>query len=216
MSHLDQRTRCHPHPFGLHRFLVGPSVFLLMSALAAGPVIAAEDAGLAFVLGPASHLTVGSDEVPLPAGARIELVVDGRKVGGRFPVKVSPGGLTMPAFDLGREGQQLRVRIPETAVGWLTPGADGLALELAATVEVEFGDDAQTRTGAYALVLTTGVPAAPLSGATNESGEVVDRTSRAARLVASGTVSADSPVAPGESFVVVLAGAFEGLPADLR
>lgn len=191
-------------------------MFLLIALLGAAPVRAAEDAGLAFVLGPGSYLSLGTEQVPLPDGSRLELAVDGRKSGGRYAVKLSPGGLTLPVVDLGKEGQQLRVRIQDTASGWLTPSADGLALELVATFAVELGDGAEVHADAYELVLTTGAPAAPLSGATAESGEAVDRASRAARLVASGTVAADSPVAPGEPLLVVLDGTFEGLPADLR
>jgi hypothetical protein len=180
-----------------------------MSALAAGRATAAEDAGLAFVLGPGSHLMLGTEQVPLPDGSRLELAVDGQKSGGRFAVKLSPGGLVMPAIDLGKEGQQVRVRIQEAGSGWLTPSADGLALDLAATVEVELTDGAEVRTDAYELVLTT-------AAAASEAGQKVDRGSRTAQLVASGTVAADSPVAPGEPLLVVLGGSFEGLPADLR
>jgi len=199
MSHLLTRGHSLASPIRV-------SVFLLISALAAGGALAAQDAGLAFVLGPGSHLLLGSDRVPLPAGARIELLVSGKKEGGRFPARLKPGGLMLPEIDLGMDGQRLRVRLAGRPSGWLTPELGGLAAELPATLQVEVADGIESRTGEYDLVLTT-------SGA---AGEKVDYTSRSARLVAAGTIAADSPVAPGEPLAVVLEGAFEGLPADLR
>jgi hypothetical protein len=187
-------------------------VFLLVSALVPGGATAAEDAGLAFVLGAGSYVRLGAERVALPVGSRIELSVDGRPSGGRFAVQVSPGGLAMPAIDLVKDARRLRVRISQTAAGWLTPGEDGVALELNATVEVELGDGAAVRTDTYALALTTGTPGA----APAEAGDAVHYTSRSARLVAASTVAADSPIAPGEPLVVVLDGTFEGLPAGLR
>jgi hypothetical protein len=187
-----------------------------MSCLASGPVGAAEDAGLAFVLGTRSYLALGSEEVPLPGGARLELAVDGRKTGGRYAVKVRPGGLSLPEIGLAKEGQELRVRLRETAAGWLTPSAGGLGLELAVTVEVELASSSEAHLDAYDLVLTTGGLTGPVSESAADLGEPVDRASRGARLVASGTVSPDSPLAPGEPLLVVLDGTFEGLPTDLR
>lgn len=209
------------HPLGLrfphHSF--GGGVFLLISALAAAPTVAAEDAGLAFVLGPGSHLTLGKQEVALPEGARLELLVSGKKSDGRFPVQLSPGGLVLSDVDLGKDGQRLRVRIAGPSMGWLAPQADGLAAELALTVEVEVGDGAEVSSGEYALVLTTGSveqTGALASADVEASGRAIDYASRSARLVAGGTVAADSPIAAGEPLAVVLEGSFEGLPADLR
>jgi hypothetical protein len=203
MSHPERTDRCTQSAFPP----VSRLVFLLIAALAAGPALAAEDAGLAFVLGPGSHLTLGSDVVPLPVGARLELLVSGKKTGGRFPIQVKPGGLVLPEIDLGKDGQRLRVRVTGAPTGYLTPQADGLAAELAATVQVELGDGIASSAGEYALALTT---------ATESKGGKIDYASRSARLVAASTIAADSPVAPGEPLRVVLEGAFEGLPADLR
>jgi hypothetical protein len=215
MGHCERSVRFLLDPFGLGRSSYGLSVLLLISFLGAGPALAAEDAGLAFVLGPDSHVSVGNEEIALPAGARIELAVDGRKSGGSYAVKVSPGGLVMPYIALGKEGQHLLVRIGGPATGSLTPRAEGIALELAATVQVELVNDAGSQSDEYELVLST-ESAAPASVATAERGEAIDLAKRSARLVAGSTVSADSPLAPGEPLVVVLDGTFEGLPADLR
>lgn len=188
---------------------------LFGAGLGAGPALAAENAGLAFVLGPGSHLVLGEDQVPLPEGARLELLVGGKKTGGRFPVQVSPGGLVLPDFEVGKDGQRLRLRIAGASTGWLTPSADGLALELALAVQVELGDGAEVSTGAYELALTTGTLVAS-ADADATSGAAIDRASRSARLVAASMVAADSPVAAGEPLAVVLEGTFEGLPSDLR
>ena len=192
----------------------------LSAALAAAPAGAAEDAGLAFVLGPGSHLALGADVVPLPEGTRLELLVSGKKKAGEYQLQLRPGGLVLPELALGESGQRLRVRIAGTSAGWLAPQPDGLAVELPTTVQVEVGDGVTASTGEYALAFTTGpsktVAALADSDVLAPDGEVVDYTSRSARLVATGTIAADSPVAPGEALAVVLEGSFEGLPADLR
>jgi hypothetical protein len=195
-------------------------VLALSAALAAAPARAAEDAGLAFVLGPGSHLALGAGVVPLPEGTRLELLVIGEKKAGEYQLQLRPGGLVLPELALGESGQRLRVRIAGPSAGWLAPQPDGLAVELPATVQVEVGDGVTASTGEYALAFTTGasktVAAMADSDVLAPDGEVVDYTSRSARLVATGTIAAGSPVAPGEPLVVVLEGSFEGLPADLR
>lgn len=203
MSHHQRGPRLSHPLFGW-----GPSissaVAVLVLALVGHAASAAEDAGLAFVLGAGSHLALGSDEVALPEGARLELIVLGEREGGGYQVELRPGGLQLPAVSLGDSGQQLRVRIAGASPGWLSPSGAALGLELATTVEVEVGDDAQVATGAYALALST------------DGGVAIDRGTCAGRLVAQGTIGPDSPVAPGEPLVVVLDGRFEGLPTDLR
>jgi hypothetical protein len=215
MRHCERSVRSLLDPFELGRSSYGLSGFLLIAFLGAGPALAAEDAGLAFVLGPDSHVSVGNEEIALPAGARIELAVDGRKSGGRYPVKVSPGGLVMPDVAVGTDGKRLLVRMGAPATGSLTPRTDGLALELAATVQVELVSDGASRSDEYELVLSTEA-AGSASEPNAERGETIDLAKRSARLVAASAVSADSPFAPGEPLVVVLDGTFEGLPADLR
>lgn len=216
MNHLLSRSLVQPSFEGSSHPVWGVWIAALFGAgLAAAPALAAEDAGLAFVLGRGSHLALGEDKVPLPEGARLELLVGGRKTGGRFPVQVSPGGLVLPDFALGKDGQRLRVRIAGASTGWLTPSADGLALELALALQVELGDGAEASTGAYELALTTGT-ALGAADASAANGAAIDPASRSARLVAAGTVAADSRVAAGEPLTVVLEGTFEGLPADLR
>lgn len=219
MSHSHRAFLFAPPSFGWGTLPVW-GVIALSAALAATPARAAEDAGLAFVLGAGSHLALGADEVPLPEGARLELLVTGKKEAGEFQVQLRPGGLVLPEFALGESGQRLRVRIAGISAGWLAPQPDGLAVELPATVQVEVGDGITASTGEYALAFTTGaskeVAALADSDVPAPDGEVVDYTSRFARLVATGTVAAGSPVAPGEPLVVVLEGSFEGLPADLR
>jgi len=191
-------------------------IALLSAGLGAGAALAAENAGLAFVLGPGSHVVLGADEVALPEGARLELLVGGQKTGGRFPVQVSPGGLVLPDFAVGEEGQRLRARIAELSTGWLTPTSDGLALDLPVTLQVELSDGVEATSGAYTLALTTGAVATADATPATESGNAIDAASRSARLVAAGMVGEDSPVAAGEPLFVVLEGTFEGLPADLR
>jgi hypothetical protein len=192
-------------------------VFFLVTLLMAGASSAAEDAGLAFVLGPSSQLAVGAQSVDLPAGARLELLVSGKKLDGRYPVQVRPGGLVLPEIALGSRGERLRVRLADSS-GWLTPAADGLAAELTLALEVEVSDAELVQSGAYTLALTTGQVEATSAraGWDAPSGAAIDEGTRSARLVATGTVGDDSPIAPGEPLLVVLDGTFEGLPADLR
>lgn len=206
--------------FGLHP-IWGVSALLTLVGVTfwAATSWAAEDAGLAFVLGPGSQLVVGKEDVPLPEGARLELLVSGKKVDGRYPLQARPGGLVLPEFALGSDGERLRVRLGDSS-GWLSPGPDGLAADLVVTVEVELSDEKSAQSGAYALALTTGQVEAAAGAAGSDalvaSGAAIDAASRAARFVAAGTVAADSPVAPGEPLLVVLEGTFEGLPSDLR
>ncbi len=216
-------TLSHRRPsFGLHAHLVRgffALATLISVSLGQGTARAGENVSLAFVLGPGSQLVVGKEAVPLPEGARLELLVSGEKSDGRFPMQVRPGGLVLPDFALGESGRRLRVRLAEPSAGWLTPRAEGLDADLSLTVEVELEDGAAGGSGVYALALTTGpVEAAPSgdTGVVPASGAPIDRAAHSARFIASGTVAADSPIAAGEPLVVVLEGTFEGIPAQLR
>jgi hypothetical protein len=211
----------HSHRVGIRKrpsFVGGVStalgsVVLLIFVFAAAPTLAAEKAAIAFVLGPNSHLTLGGDEVLLPEGARIELLVSDEETNGRVPVQVRPGGLVIPEIPLGEDGSSLRVRLGQGSTGWLAPDPFGVAAELMATLQVEVVGESGVRVGEYAIALTT---ESPVESAQALRGSAIDYASGSARLVAKSTLVPDSPVAPGEAIVVVLEGAFEGLPASLR
>jgi hypothetical protein len=171
------------------------------------------------VLGAGSQIVLGSEETPLPEGARIELLVKGTKEDGRYPVQLRPGGLALPDVLLGEGKGLVRVRIAGLSSGWLTPRPDGAALELSATVQVELTNGAEAAIGEYPLLLTTEAATADdaekVAGVSAE-GERISYAGGALRLVAGSTVSLDSPVAAGEPLLVVLEGTLEGMPADLR
>jgi hypothetical protein len=189
------------------------SALLLVSPHLAAPALAVEETALAFVLGPGSHLRLGGDVVQLPEGGRLELLVYEKGATGRFRVQVRPGGLVIPQISLGEDGGTLQIRLSEGSTGWLEPEPGGVIAEVMATLQVELVGERGVSVGEYPLVLTT--ESRPGS-AESERGSMIDYSSGWTRLVAKNTMAADSPVAPGETIVVVLEGAFEGVPASLR